>query len=278
MQIKFYVGHDKDLEDIEHSLERLILPDPKKLKNFSKQLKSIEKSLDTSSKKEAAQLGKMIKKQKSLVEKLSSRCDQLEERRNILCFAEAAEELANSSPDRSSEDVALQAQSLRIEIEKFLQNHRPSQNNAKFLRFAHLCLNKAMKKETVIKKRGQNLISLSHFQKVVVTPESFEFAEFLYELSSLLYQERIEDFQNKFELEISDQHKKELLFHITNCGGDLSSLAKRSSQLFVIQGILGYAHLLTDYFMDTTPYPTLVEIHTTFQDVDFVTHMEECGG
>jgi len=277
MQIKFPERHDKELEDIDSSLRRLILPDPKKLKKFAKQLKSIEKSLKSDDEEYHSSLNQLLKDQKTLIQKISGRCEQLEQRRIIINFAETAEALANSSPNTDPNDIISQAQTLKENIELFLKGHRPSQNNAKFIRFALACIDKALRQETVVHnagKKNDNLISLSHYGKAKVTPESFVLAEFLYELSAILYSEKIEEFQKKFNSELSEGHKKELNFHIKTCKGDINKLKSRSEQIFIIQGLLGYAHILTDYFMDDTPYPTIVEIHNIFQDVDFVNHLD----
>ena len=67
---------------------------------------------------------------------------------------------------------------------------------------------------------------------------------------------------------MSDQ--KEIRYHVSNCKGSLETLEDPALRLKTIQGILGYAHDLADYYMDTTPYPTLLEIHGIFQDLDFV--------
>lgn len=268
MQIKIPTL-DQDLDSIKSFLDRHVNPNPKKLKNFSKQLKKIDRSLEaTLSENDSSFAHISVERQRELVKRLAGRCHQLEIRRNVIDMAENAEELANSSPERSHDEVASEANALRGRIEAFLKDHRPSQTNAKFIRFAKACLAKAEKGEPVIVKKR---VSLESYQRPEVTPESYELAEQLYELAGLLYQGEIEEFLTKF----ASFSSEDLKFHIQNCGADLANLEKRSSQLHAIQGILGYAHLLTDYYTDTTPYPTLIEIHNTFEDLDFVKHLEE---
>lgn len=261
MMIKF-PKHQQEIDSIKSFLERNVNPDPKKLKHFSKQLKKIDKSLATSlCDNDFTQ--HQVEKQQEIVKRLAGRCHQLELRRDVIDMAENAEELANTSAGRSHDEVAREANALRTRIEAFLKEHRPSQTNAKFLRFAKACLAKAERGEPVIVKKR---ISLNNYQKVEVTPESYELAEQLYEIAALLYQGEVEEFNERFA-NLSDGAKNELKFHITICGGNLEKTKKRSDRLLIVQGLLGYAYFITDYYTDESPYPTMTDIHKTFQDL-----------
>ena len=189
-------------------------------------------------------------------------------------IAEAAEKLANSSPNRSPDDIAKQANLLKNRIHSLLKKNRPSRNNVKFIRFAIACIKKAKKQEPVMKKKPfSRTISLESFYKKEISFDSLELAEWLYELAKLLYQKKENAFQKAFQT-CSENHQKEIVYHISLCGGTLLSLEEEKNRLCAVQGILGYAHILSDYYTET-PYPSLEEIHDIFQDLHFVIETEK---
>ena len=225
---------DDVLESVESFLERHSFPRFGDLKNCLGRLATVDPS-------------------RALAQKLIGRCHHLEERRSVIDLAENAEALANSSPNRNPHDIAKEAHILRDRIDRFVKHHRPSRNNAKFLRFAKRCIAKAEKQERVVAKKSG--VALNAFQ-YEASAESLALAESLYELAALVYQEK------PFSIDGFDQ--KELAFHISVCKGDLNNPKKRIES---VQGILGYAHLLADYYMDHSPYPSKKEVRSIFQDL-----------
>lgn len=272
MQIEF-PGHEEELVSIQAFLERHTFPDSSQLKKFLHRLSKIDSALKN------IDVSPYLEKQKNLVKKLAGRCHQLEIRRDVINLAEDAEQLANSSPERSHDDIAKEANLLKNRIDLFLNQHRPSRTNAKFIRFARACIEKAEKHEPVIvrNKNGKpkKVISLDSFRVKEASTESLELAELLYDLARVLYQQKFDEFEESFLKNFSEHQQKEIHFHISSCDGNLQSLENPVIRLKAVQGILGYAHDLADYYMDNTPYPTIIEIHHIFQDLDFVTMAEE---
>ena len=269
--------NSRELEVIQNFLDTHTLPENTKLRSFSKQLKKIDLSLSHTLSLNP-ESPKPFEQQKALVQKLAGRCHLLEIRKNIIDLAEMAEELANTSPHRDPSEIAIEANILRNQIESFVELHRPSKNNAKFLRFAKACIEKAERQEPVLvpKNEGENhLISLKHYQKEEPSIASFDLAEILYSTASFLYREEIDSFTESLSHNFSDATLMEVRFHVHECGGDLKNLKTHPDRMRVIQGMLGYAHKITDYYMDSTPYPSLVEIHHTFDDLELVTEAEE---
>ncbi len=270
--------HEEELESIGTFLDRHTFPDLGKLKKFLAQLTKIDSSIDQAIKKKELCIASYLENQKSLVTKLAGRCHHLEVRRDVISLAEAAETLANSSPERSNEEIAHDANLLRDRIDLFVKQNRPSRNNAKFIRFAKACIDKAEKHEPVVVKaksgKPKNSVSLDSFREKEATPESLELAELLYELARLLYTEKYDEFEANLLKDFSPNQQKEIHFHVSACKGNLRDLTNQTSRLKTIQGILGYAHDTADYYMDNTPYPTIIEVHNIFQDLDFVTHLE----
>ncbi len=271
-------NHQGDLENIKALLKRRFLPEHRELKEFSLQLEKIDLSLSKALKNPHASCKKNLEKQKELVNTLTGRCHQLEIRRNVVMLAEDAEHLANTSPDRPQEEIASSANLLRTRIEDFLLLHRPSKTNTKFIRFARACLVKAEKKEPVLVRgsdgRMRKVISIESFKSKHVTLEMFDLAENLYSLAKELYAENFDIFSQTLEQSFSDETKKEIRFHISVAKGDLKNLQNKETRLRTIQGILGYAHDLTDYYMDDSPYPGFTEIHSLFRDLDLINHIE----
>ena len=146
------------------------------------------------------------------------------------------------------------------------------------MRFANACIDKAEKHEPVLIKTPEGKIKkvlhIEHFQRNEASVESFSLAEVLYELAGYLYHEDMELYKKTFN-HFSDQEKQEIKYHVGACNGSLSKLDSLEDRLMVVQGILGYAHTLTDYYMDSSPYPSIVEVHKTFEELDFITHLEE---
>lgn len=277
MQEKFPT-HAQDLAKIQDVLTRHSLVDSKSLKRFAGQLKKIDKSLDHI----LAQYGKhhprTLDEQKELVSTLTGRCHQLEIRRDVINLAEDAEALANSSPTRSHSDIAKNANLLRSRIDTFLEHNRPSPNNAKFIRFARACIEKAERHEPVIDptklRRNKKVVDLEYFKHKEPSKEAYELAEALYGLAGLLYQEKIKEFQDSLEKDFSKETRQEIRFHVHTCHGNLDKTSTLEERLAIIQGILGYAHDITDYYMDNTPYPAIIEIHNIFRDLAFIESQE----
>lgn len=276
MLFKFPVIHDEEISSIEKSLSSHTLVPRKQLKNFVSQLKKIDRSLEQSLQENT--LGKhSIEKQKEMVSSLAGRCHHLKTRNDIINLAEEAEHLANTSPDRPHDEVASDANALRQRIDDFVKQNRPSRNNAKFIRFARKLLDKAERHEPVIVKqeRRENVVTLDHYRTKDVTLKSYELAEALYELARLLYVEETAKFESSFKEDFSESVQKELSYHVSMCGGQMKEYCEESARLLIVQGILGYAHELTDYYLDNTPYPNIEEIHLTFEDLSDVNHIED---
>ncbi len=278
MKIQF-PGHEEELESIEAFLERHTFPDMGDLKKFLCRLEKIDHSIDTSLDSDQFDISAYLERQKELVKKLVGRCHQLEIRKNVINLAEDAEKLANTSPSRTSKEIAKEADLLRDRIDLFVKDHRPSRTNAKFIRFARACIEKAERHEPVMVKskngRSKKTISLDNFRLKEATPERLELAEALYELGRLFYQEKEEEFLSMFTNSFSPSEQKDILFHVSNSKGDIKNISDQTVRLRTIQGILGLAHTSADYYMGKTPYPSLIEIHNIYQDLDFIVHLEE---
>lgn len=278
MKIEF-PGHEEELESIEAFLERHTFPEIGELKNFLNRLKKIDRSIDSALQSSEFVLSNYLEKQKNLVKKLAGRCHQLEVRKSVIRIAEDAEKLANTSPSRSHDDIAREAHLLRDRIDRFVEHHRPSRTNAKFIRFARACINKAEKHEPLIvpskKGKSKKSVSLDNFRMKEASEDSLGLAELLYDLARVLYQEKFDEFEEAFLNNFSKDQQKEIQFHASKCSGSLTQLKNQTIRLKTVQGILGYAHELADYYLGDTPYPSLIEIHNIFQDLDFVDHIEE---
>ena len=278
MKIEF-ACHENELESIDEFLERNTFPAELELKKIFDKLSRIDESIDLALEGDAVAIGPYLEKQKELVKKLEGRRQKLEIQKDVISLAEAAEALANSSPLRPLKSIIIEAQELRDKIDLFLQNHRPSKTNAKFIRFARACLAKAEKQEPIIskstQKRSKNTVSLDNFRVKEASLDSLELAEMLYDLARVLYEEKYDEFKDSLEGNFSPSQQKEIGFHISKCFGNLQSINDQVVRLKCIQGILGYAHVLSDYYMGDTPYPTIVEIHNIFQDLAFINQQEE---
>lgn len=278
MKIEF-PSHEKELESIESFLERHTFPDICDLKKFIYILEKIDTSLDNSLLSDQFDLSSYLEKQKKLVKKLVGRCHQLEIRKDVINLAEDAEKLANTSPGRSSQEVSKDAHVLRDKIDLFTKKHRPSRSNAKFIRFARACVEKAERHEPVVVKskkgRSKKTLNLDDFRLKEATPERLDLAESLYELARLLYKEQYDEFLEMFSSSFSPSEQKDVLFHVSNSKGDIKNLSELGTRLRTIQGILGFAHTSADYYMGKTPYPSIIEIHSIFEDLDFISHLEE---
>lgn len=274
-------NHQGDLESIKSLLKRRFLPEHREIKEFSMQLEKIDQSISTALSQPQVVCKKILEKQQELVRDLTGRCQQLEVRRNVITLAEDAEALANSSPERPQEEIARDANDLRNRMDDFLESHRPSRTNSKFLRFARACIAKAEKKEPVL-IRGQDgklrkVISIESFKSKEVTVDMFDLGEELYALAALLYNEEFDKFCAMLAAHFSSDTQKEISFHVSMTQGDLDNLTDKSLRMRTIQGILGYAHDLTDYYTDDSPYPTLRDIHKIFRDLEMLSLEEEQG-
>ena len=272
-------NHQGDLEAMEKLLKRRFLPEKEILKEFTTQLEKIGQSINQALETSDLTQKKFLESQRELVHDLAGRCHHLSIRRDVIAIAEDAEMLANASPESSERELLTGLEALRDRIDSFLEMHRPSKTNSKFLRFARACLAKAEKREPVV-IRGTNgrlkkMISIESFQSKEVTLEMFDLAEALYQLAGFLYHHQLEDFDKMLKHSFCEASLRELRFHLSMTGASLEHLNTKKGRFFAIQGILGYAHEITDYYMDDSPYPTIVEIHRIFKDLDFINHLEE---
>ncbi len=273
------INHQGDLDAIKALLKKRFLPEKEMLEQFSLQLEKIDLSINKALETSDISCKKFLEKQLELVHDLEGRCHHLGVRRDVIALAEDAETLANESPDYPQDRLSFETNKLRDRIDDFIQSHRPSKTNSKFLRFARACLAKAEKREPVL-IRGKNgrlkkVISIESFKSKEVTLEMFDLAEALYALAQLLYNEQMDEFQDSLKNSFSEETRKEIVFHLSMTRGCLDEVQSKEQRLRTIQGILGYAHELTDYYMDESPYPTIVEIHRIFKDLDLLNHTEE---
>ncbi len=273
------INHQGDLEAIKALLKKRFLPEREILEQFSAQLEKIDKSISKAIDGSDVSCKKILEKQLELVHDLEGRCHHLGVRHDVIMIAEDAEALANSSPDYPQNRLLQEISLLRDRIDSFLQTHRPSKTNSKFLRFAKACLAKAEKREPVLIRgkdgRLKKVISIDSFKSKEVTLEMFDLAESLYSLAQFLYYEQVEEFHTLMKESFPEETTKEIRFHLSMTGGALDRIESKEQRLRIVQGILGYAHELTDYYMDESPYPSIVEIHRIFKDLDFLNHTEE---
>lgn len=264
VQIKFPVfGEEEELDIISKSLDCRIFVPKDTLQKFIFQLRKIDDSLQ---KKSNENFLNIIEKKKKLVESLSNKCENLKQRNLVISFAEEAEGIANSSPLLTDEEVKNLADNLNARIDSYVANARPSKNNMKFLRFAKKLLQKAIKHEPVLIKaqKEENIIKLRQSSPSEISLEDFALAESLYELAASLYENQANVFTEILEKNFSQNTKKEMIFHIKNCQGSLSLLKSKKDKQKVMQGIIGYAHTVTDYFASDTPYPSIDELDNLF--------------
>ncbi len=278
MKIEF-PGHEDELASIEAFLERHTFPAMSDLEGFLDRLTEIDASIDRALGSEIVAIGPYLEEQKKLVERLLGKCQKLEVRKDVIDMAEEAEKLANSSPEKSHVIVLQDAQALRDRIDQFVSLNRPSRTNAKFIRFARACIDKAEKHEPVIAKsltkKNKTTISLDQFRVKEPSLDHLEVGELLYDLARLLYQEKYEEFRVALAGNFSVSQQRDIKFHIRACAGSFEDLNNQVVRIKTVQGILGYAHELADYYMGDTPYPSIVEVHTIFQDLDFIEESEE---
>ena len=129
VQIKFPVfKEDEELDIISRSIDCKIFVPEDTLQKFIFQLRKIDHSLS----KNSCSLHETIEKKKELVETLSSKCESLKQRNMVISLAEEAEELANSSPFLSEEILKEKIADLKVRIENYVDEARPSRTNMKF--------------------------------------------------------------------------------------------------------------------------------------------------
>ena len=263
VQIKFPVfAEDEELDIIAKSIDCKIFVPEDTLKKYLFQLRKI----DTSLSKNDPSLYAVIEKKKKLVESLSGKCQHLKQRNTVISLAEEAEEIANTSPFQTDEEVNELIADLTARIDSYVDRARPSKNNMKFLRFARKLLEKAAKHEPVMIEapKNENIIKFRENSPREISLDDFALAESLYELTSTLYDGSEEMFLEVLEKNFSEESRKEINFHVSKCSGSLSKIDQKQDREKVMQGILGYAHTLTDYYAGVTPYPSIKEIESLF--------------
>ncbi len=264
LQIKFPVfNHEEDLESIADALECNILIPKDTLKQFIFRLRKIDSSLSDPS---DSSLLDTIEKKRNLVAKLSQKCDHLRERNTVISFAEEAEEIANASPFLSDAEVQEKVNDLQARLDGYIDASRPSKNNMKFLKFAGALLQKAQKHQPVLVKtlKRESLVEFREKAPGEISLEAFALAESLYELAASLYEGKTKIFESMLEKSFSEASKKEMGFHVGICGGNIKKIESKSERIKVISGLLGFAHITTDYYASATPYPTAKEIKELF--------------
>jgi len=280
MKYKLFNLCEEELESIKTFLETHFLPENNVLKMFSKKLQNISLKIDQELKTNSHQI-LFLNKQKKLSLKLLSWNYKIYIRKKVIAFAEEAEQIANVAHNQSQQKTQKATKKLRNKIQRFLQIERPSHTNMKFVRFALLCAQQAENKENALAKnrlptkKNKKVIPIDQFfsTKNNKEREDVELWEFLYETALLLYQKKYAQFQCSYNT-LSEEQKKDIAHHIAICQGslDIKEMKKNTqNRLKSIQGILGYIHKNADYYIGTTPYPTMKEIRSIFQDLCTIT-------
>ena len=211
-----------------------------------------------------------------LLQKLAGRCHSLIIRKNVIDFVSNVEQLINCKLTLSNDDLENEVDHLIERLNTFIDSTKPSQTDAKLIRFAKICLDKVAGGESLNKLiTSKKIVHFSDVNSSNITQETYELAEILYELAELLYKNKIEKFQTTLANNLSNSQIKELHYHIEICKGSIVNLSDRNNNLNIISGILGYANKTTDYYMNNSPYPTLKEIKEMFFDLDVIENREE---
>lgn len=267
MQIKF-TPYDYDLESIESFLKNYSLPKREKIRKFLRQLELIDRSLS----EEQPFNRDFVEAQRSKVKSLKGRCHHMEMQQSIIELAEEAEEVANASATTPGDILSKKIKKLRKRLDKIANNYRPTKTNAKFIQFARACLLKAEKHEPVLlKTKGggtRKIISLERNLKET-TLEDLDLAERLYEIARALYKNNDEEFLTSLRA-CSFEEMQEIIYHVSLMEGDLKKWKTKGDRLKIIQGLIGFAHILADYYLGESPYPSKQEIKALFTDLDFI--------
>jgi hypothetical protein len=157
---------------------------------------------------------------------------------------------------------------LRERLGEFLLGRQPGRKDMGMIRFLWDSIECAEKGE----KMPSLPLALSEEE---IDLACVDMAERLYDLGRMLYQELFAEFKSALLTGFSSWDRSEIRRHVSLCGGDLDLINNQSIRLKSVQGILGYAHILSDYYTGETPYPSMVEVHGIFQDLDFIIHLEE---
>jgi len=104
--------------------------------------------------------------------------------------------------------------------------------------------------------------------------ECLEVALHLYELARLLYQEKFPEFHKMLVTDFSLIDQKNIETHVAICEGDLNSVSTLTIRIKAVQGILGYSHILANYHLGPSPYPSMIEVHNIFQELDLIEQIE----
>lgn len=253
---------ERRLEVIKNSLERSVLLHPQVISNFQNELAKIARGTHTTP------LIKSQAKRKELIQQLHGRCHHLKVRRAVIDLAEDAEKLVHNKDNKSLRQIQTHAKKLQNKIDNFNHMHRTSRINAKFLRFANNCLQKARQKRPLLEgQKNEKIVEIKNFELKEVTKEDYQLAQDLYMLAQAVYSNKLKQFKSMFEkLDIGAQ--KELHFHVHRCKGSLSEPEIKRDCKNTIRGILGYAHTLTDYYTSNSAYPCDQEILQIFDDLN----------
>ncbi len=139
------------------------------------------------------------------------------------------------------------------DIEAFVSDHRPSREDAEKIQLARGCIVSDMSEPS---------------------RDCLEVAEHLYELARLLYQEKFEEFHKMLVTEFSLLDQKNIETHVAICEGNLNFISSLTIRIKAVQGILGYSHILANYYLGPTPYPSMIEVHNIFQELDLIEQIE----
>jgi len=264
VQIKFPVtSTDLCIDRLESSVECNIFLSEKSLETFIFQMPSLEK-MDPS--KDLTCPYFILSKKQKWVEEISVRYDRLKERWIVIEFVQKAHNLLDPHLFLSPKEVQKQAQDLQAAIDGYVESFRPSKSHMKYLRYAKRLILEALNDEAFF-IQSPSKEEIATFRERVpneISLETFAFAENLYELASYLFQKNILAFESMLATHFSENEIKELIFHITLCESSLSKISKEGERLKIIQGILGFAHSVTDYYVNETPYPNIEEIKVLF--------------
>ena len=255
--------HQHQLEVIHNTLRRSVLLHPKVIQDFETALKKISSAI----KNQPHLKSKANKEHHALITSLYGRGHHLRVRKEVIDLAENAQELAHNAKALNIHQVQKLAKKLQRKVDIFTKNHKTSRINAKFLRFANNCLEKARNHKVLLPTKNSNkILDFCNFQVHDVSDDEYQLAQDLYILAESLYNNKIKEFHTLLK-KLNPSVLKELRYHTHTAKGSLQRFDTKKLRMNTVRSILGYAHTITDYYTSSSAYPSDKEIQEVFAEV-----------
>ncbi|MBM3202010.1 MAG: hypothetical protein FJZ56_06345 [Chlamydiae bacterium] len=278
--IRVYPHFQVSVEMIRETLSQNSYLDPLRLQRILEELNLLDKSISSAIKDPKTHDASGLKKLQNEVYLLLGNIENKQLHADLYSLTNCAIDLWLKRPSKE-EERATKIKELKSRMQYLTDNNRFTKEDQKCVTLFHKCV---LEVEKGVKpslehvsesipiihkpKKGAKtqIISINEIKKKQIE-DPMSLAEILYPMAEKIYRGDYNAFFSSYD-NLTIDIQKHLEKHIAICGGNLSKVDRnydyprdKKNEVFVVQGILGYANLIMENMEEGSLYPSFLAIH-----------------